>query len=156
MKQRRTKRERARRARVAVLALALVAALALAMACGGGGDASPSGPRLVLTADTFDLGVVKIGEPAERAIEFRNEGSEPLTVSIVKVRPAPNADCGCGVEEYEVQPQTVPPGGSGRLVFLLKAPEGLSGMQDEMLVELASNDPAAPTTIVGFKFQMLP
>lgn len=156
VKRRGARRECARGARVVMLALALMAALALAAACGGGGDEPPSGPRLALASDTFDLGVVKIGEPTERAIEFRNEGSEPLMVSIVKVRPAPNADCGCGVEEYRVEPQTVPPGGSGRLVFLLKAPEGMSGMQDEMLAELASNDPAAPTTIVAFKFQMLP
>ncbi len=127
----------------------------LAAACGGAG-ANDSAPKLVLDGDSFDLGVVKIGELTERSIDFRNGGSQPLEVTIVKVRPAPNADCGCGVEDYEVQPPSVPPGSSGRLVFRLKAPEGMSGMQDEMLAELASNDPRAPSLTITFKFQMLP
>lgn len=136
------------------MALALGLAL-LAAACGGGG-ADSAGPRLLLDGGSFDLGTVKIGELTERSIDFRNGGTEPLEVSIVKVRPAPNADCGCGVEGYEVQPASVAPGASGRLVFRLKAPDGMSGMQDEMLAELASNDPRARSLTITFKFQMLP
>ncbi len=143
------------RTRILLLPALVAGLVLLAIACGGSAEEN-SAPRLVLDGDSFDLGVVKIGELTERSIAFRNGGSQPLEVTIVKVRPAPNADCGCGVEDYEVQPPSVPPGSSGRLIFRLKAPEGMSGMQDEMLAELASNDPRSPSLTITFKFQMLP
>ena len=142
-----------RRGILAAAAFALF--LALAAACGGGGE-TPAGPKLALDGDSFDLGVIKIGELTERTIDFRNEGTEPLTVSIVKVRAAPNADCGCGVEGFEVKPDTIEPGATGQLVFSLKAPDGMSGMQDRMLAELESNDPQQPNVTIAFVFQMLP
>jgi hypothetical protein len=77
-------------------------------------------------------------------------------VSIVKVRPAPDADCGCGVEGFEVRPEEVPPGGSGELVFTLKAPEGMENTQDKMRVELETNDPSNPQRMLTLIFSMVP
>ncbi len=140
---------------VVLSALALAALLALAAACGGDGEA-PAGPRLVMDGDSFNVGVITIGEEVERTIEFRNEGQEPLTVSILKIRPAPDADCGCGIEGFEVRPEEVQPGETGELVFTLLAPEGMENLQDKMLVELESNDPSDPQPIITLIFNMVP
>jgi hypothetical protein len=129
--------------------------LALAAACGGDGE-PPSGPQLVMDGDSFDVGAITIGETVERTIDFSNGGQKSLTVSIVKVRPAPDADCGCGVEGFEVRPEEVPPGGSGELVFTLKAPEGMENTQDVMRVELESNDPSNPQRTITLIFNMVP
>ncbi len=135
--------------------LALAALVALAASCGGEGG-EPTGARLTMDGDSFDVGAITIGETVERTVEFRNEGQEPLTVSIVKVRPAPDADCGCGVEGFEVRPQTVLPGGTGELVFTLRAPEGMENTQDKMRVELESNDSSSPQHTITLIFNMAP
>ncbi len=140
---------------IALSAIVLASLVALAAACGGG-DEPPSGPRLVMDGDSFDVGAITIGETVERTIEFRNEGQEPLTVSILKIRPAPDADCGCGVEGFEVRPAEVLPGGSGALVFTLRAPEGMENTRDVMLVELESNDPSNPQRKITLIFSMAP
>lgn len=138
-----------------LLAAALAALVALAAACSSGGG-EPTGSRLVMDGDSFDVGTIPIGETVERTVEFRNEGEEPLTVSIVKVRPAPDADCGCGVESFEVRPETVPPGGTGELVFTLRAPEGMENSVDKMTVELESNDPSNLQRAITLIFSMAP
>ena len=79
------------RRRIALSVIVLAALLALAAACGGGTE-PPSGPRLVMDGESFNVGVITIGEEVERTIEFSNGGQEPLTVSILKIRPAPGAD----------------------------------------------------------------
>ena len=140
------------------LLAALVAGLvvALAAACGGGGAPS-GGARLGLDGDEFELGVIGWDESVERTIHFRNDGQEPLAVSIVKVRPAPDAACGCGVERSEVRPTAVPAGGMGELVFTLRAPESMrvmGQMRDKMLVELESNDPATRKRTITLIFDM--
>ena len=138
-----------------LLTITLAALVALAAACSGGSSES-TGSRLVMDGDSFDVGTITIGETVERTVEFRNAGQEPLTVSIVKVRPAPDADCGCGVEGFEVRPETVPPGGSGELVFTLRAPEGMENTQDKMTVELESNDSSDPEHTITLIFSMAP
>jgi len=143
----------------AASALVLAAAFALALAaCGGGGGEPASGPRLAFDGDEFDLGLIRWDESVERVVPFRNDGVEPLAVSIVKVRAAPDAACGCGVEGSEVRPAEVAPGGTGELVFTLRAPEGMKNamaeMRDKMLVELESNDPARPQRTITVIFTM--
>lgn len=145
-------RGRLRHLPAAVLALASL--LVLAAACGGSSE--PTGARLIIDGDSFDVGTITIGETVERTVEFRNEGQGPLTVSIVKVRPAPDADCGCGVEAFEVRPDAVPPGGTGELVFTLRAPEGMENTQDKMTVELESNDSSNPQRTITLIFSMAP
>ena len=140
---------------IALSAIVLAALLAPAAACGGDGE-PPAGPRLVMDGESFDVGAITIGETVERTVEFRNGGREPLTVSIVKVRPAPDADCSCGVEGFEVRPAEVLPGGSGELVFTLQAPEGMENTRDVMLVELESNDPSNPQRTITLIFSMAP
>jgi hypothetical protein len=136
-------------------AIVVASLLALAAACGGNGE-PPAGPRLVMDGNTFDLGVIRIGETVERTVGFTNGGREPLMVSIVKVRPAPDADCGCGVEGFEVRPEEVLPGETGELVFTLMAPEGMENTQDKMRVELESNDPSDPQRTIILIFNMVP
>src|SRR3990172_12207451 len=137
-----------------VLATSFVVVLG---ACGGAGD-SAAGARLVFDGDEFDLGLIRWDESVERAVPFRNDGVEPLAVSIVKVRAAPDAACGCGVEGSEVRPAEVAPGGTGELVFTLRAPESMKDamveMRDKMLVELESNDPARPQRTITVIFTM--
>ena len=141
--------------RFALLAVLAPGLLALAAACGGDSEPPPD-PQLVMDGDSFDVGVIRIGETVERTVEFSNGGQEPLRVSIVKVRPAPDADCGCGVEGFEVRPEEVPPGGTGVLAFTLKAPEGMENNQDKMRVELESNDPSNPQPTITLIFSMVP
>ena len=140
------------------LAAPLVIVVALFLAACGGAGAPSGGPRLGLDGDEFDLGLIGWDESVERTIPFRNDGQEPLTVSIVKVRPAPDAACGCGVERSEVRPASVPPGETGELVFTLRAPESMKKameeMRDEMLVELQSNDPASWQRTITVIFTM--
>src|SRR3990172_6895540 len=101
---------------VGALFLGLVALVAAgAAACGG--DQAPPGARLAIDGDSFDLGRGPKGGRGRGPIEFRKTGVAPLEVSIVKVRPAPDAECGCGVESFEVAPAAVPPGDSGEMVF---------------------------------------
>ena len=111
-------------------------------------------PRLALNGTSFDLGEVPADRIVERTVEFQNSGQEPLTVSVVKVRAAPDAACGCGVEGFEVRPETVAPGGAGLLVFQLKVPEGMPDMEDKMVAELQTNDPAQPTLKISIIFRM--
>ena len=134
------------------LLVPLVMLVLAAAACGG--DEPPPGARLAIQGDSFDLGRIEMGESVRRSIEFRNTGVAPLEVSIVKVRPAPNAECGCGVESFEVAPAAVPPGDSGELVFELKSPEGMEGMTDTMLAQLESNDPTKPKLTIKLIFEM--
>ncbi len=136
-------------------AIAFVAVVSLLSACCGGGEPSTA-PGLSLNAAAFDLGAVPPDQTVERTVPFTNDGQEPLKVSIVKVRPAPNAACGCGVEGSEVRPEVVAPGQRGELVFRLRAPEGMPNMQDIMLAELASNDPDQPSLTISLVFQMAP
>ena len=115
---------------------------------------SPVGPRLQLEGRSFDLGDVPATEVVERTVTFRNTGIGRLEVSILKVRPAPDGDCGCGVEGFEVRPAAVSPGEGGELVFLLKVPEGMPNMEDKMIAELATNDPARATLKISIVFRM--
>ena len=140
------------------LAVPLFIAAALFLAACGGDEGPAAGPRLAFDDDEFDLGHIGWEEAVERTVPFRNEGLEPLTVSIVKVRAAPGAACGCGVERSEVRPASVPPGETGELVFTLRAPESMKKameeMRDEMLVELQSNDPASWQRTITVIFTM--
>ena len=140
------------------LAAQLVIVVALFLAACGGEGAPSDRPRLAFDDDEFDLGHIGWEEAVERTVPFRNEGLEPLTVSIVKVRAAPGAACGCGVERSEVRPAAVPAGGAGELVFTLRAPESMKKameeMRDEMLVELQSNDPASWQRTITVIFTM--
>jgi len=111
-------------------------------------------PRLALNGTSFDLGDVPADRIVERTVDFQNSGQEPLTVSVVKVRPAPDAACGCGVEGFQVRPETVAPGGAGQIVFQLKVPEGMPDMEDIMVAELQTNDPAKPAFKIDIVFRM--
>jgi len=146
-----------RRWLAAGLAAPLLAGLVVLLAACGGEQGSAAGPRLGLAGDEFDVGDIGWDQSVERTVPFRNDGQEPLTVSILKVRPAPDAACGCGVERSEVRPAVVPPGGTGELVFSLRAPESMrimGLMRDKMLVDLQSNDPAAPDRTITLIFDM--
>ncbi len=111
-------------------------------------------PEMALAGTSFDLGEVPANRTVERTIDFLNSGVSPLTVSILKVRPAPDASCGCGVEGYEVRPETVQPNDRGQLVFKLRAPEGMPDMEDAMVAEVRTNDPARPDLTIFLKFRM--
>ncbi|HET8944635.1 MAG TPA: hypothetical protein VFO59_07630 [Dehalococcoidia bacterium] len=114
----------------------------------------PVGARLQMEGRSFDLGDVPATKVVERTIPFRNTGVGALEVSIVKVRPAPDGDCGCGVEGFEVRPVSVSPGEGGELVFFLKVPEGMAAMEDKMIAELETNDPARPAFKISLVFRM--
>lgn len=139
---------------VAVLLALLLVAISVAAACGGGGE--PDGPRLQLGDGRFDLGTITAGKSVERSIPFQNAGTAPLAVSIQKVRPAPDAACGCGVEGFEVRPEVVPPGESGNLVFSLRVPEGMEAMEDTMYAVLETNEPGKQEVTVEFTMWMEP
>ena len=143
-----------RRFRIAlVMAVLVAAAIGLFVACGGGGA---SGPRLALASDSFDLGEVKAGGSVERTIEFRNEGTRPLEVTIADVRSGTKLGCECWVDEFEVRPEVVEPGASGQLVFKLKSPEGMQEMEDTLLADLRVNDPERPLVTISLRFRMAP
>ncbi len=115
---------------------------------------SISGPQLAMNGESFDLGDVPADRTVERTVEFQNSGLEPLAVSIVKVRAAPDAACGCGVEGFEVRPESVAPSGAGQLVFMLRVPTEMPDMEDRMIAELRTNDPTRPTLTISIVFRM--
>jgi hypothetical protein len=117
-------------------------------------SASAAGARLGLSGDTFDLGNVPGDRTVERTVAFTNTGTEPLEVEIIKVRPAPDAACGCGVEGYEVRPSIVPAGGTGRLVFQLRVPQSMPDMEDIMIAELRTNDSSNIDPRIRLVFRM--
>ncbi len=121
---------------------------------GDGNSAAPSGAQIDIAGRSFDLGDVPGTEVVERTIAFRNSGVEPLEVAILKVRPAPDGECGCGVDGFEVRPKTVAPGEGGELVFFLKVPEGMAAMEDKMVAEIQTNDPASPSFKISLVFRM--
>lgn len=136
---------------LAGLALGLI--VALAAACGGEGGET-GGPRLAMKGDSFDLGRVPVGKQWQLTVPFENQGDAPLTVEITSVRPAPRSACGCGIQDFSVDRPEVPPGEEGNLMFTLKAPEGASGAEDVMLVELQTNDPKRPQRTITIKFKL--
>ena len=138
----------------AALAAGLMLGLLVALAAACGGVSQAPGPHLSLDGDSFDLGEIKAGEAVQRLVEFRNEGDAPLTVTIVKVRPAPETACGCGVEAFSVDQPRVAPGEKGNLVFSLKVPDGTRAMKDVMLVELQTNDPDKSQHTITIKFRV--
>lgn len=77
---------------LAAVVVTFALAFVFAPDSGIGESEPPPGPQMVMDGDSFDVGAITIGETVERTIEFRNEGQEPLTVSILKIRPAPGAD----------------------------------------------------------------
>ena len=148
-------------AAVALLSLAMVlsiAALFILFPHTEPSDNASSGPaagaRLDLGGDTFDLGNVPGDRTVERTVSFTNTGAEPLEVEVVKVRPAPDASCGCGVEGYEVRPNTVSAGGTGQLVFQLRVPGSMADMEDIMIAELRTNDSTNLNPKIRLVFRM--
>jgi len=117
-------------------------------------DGPGTGAVLDMDGDTFDLGNVPADRTVERTISFTNAGTEPLEVEIVKVRPAPDAACGCGVEGYEVKPSIVPAGGTGRLVFQLRVPQSMPDMEDIMIAQLRTNDSSNIDPKIRLVFRM--
>lgn len=117
-------------------------------------QAPVSGATLSLDGEEFDLGDVPADQIVERSVVFRNTGTEALEVEVVKVRPAPDAACGCGVEGYEVRPASVPPGGSGEIVFKLRIPDGMADMEDVMTAQLQTNDSSNPNPKISLVFRM--
>ena len=113
-----------------------------------------AGARLELLEGTIDLGDVPADRTVERVVSFTNTGNEPLEVEVVKVRPAPDAACGCGVEGYEVRPGVVPAGGTGELVFELRVPDNMPDMEDVMVAELRTNDPDNLNPKIRLVFRM--
>ena len=138
-----------------VISVVLAAAIGLYAACGGGGETA-GGPRLALDGDSFNLGDVKAGASIERTVEIRNEGTQPLAVTIADVRSATKLGCECWVDDFEVRPEVVEPGGSGQLVFRLKSPEGMQEMDDTVLADLNVNDPERPLVTISLRFRMTP
>ena len=118
------------------------------------GTGPAAGAVLDLDGDTFDLGDVPADRTVERVVTFANSGNAPLNVAVVKVRPAPDAACGCGVEGYEVRPSTVPADGTGELVFKLRVPEDMPDMEDAMIAELRTNDPSNLNPKIRLVFRM--
>ncbi|MDP2948342.1 MAG: Rieske 2Fe-2S domain-containing protein [Chloroflexota bacterium] len=121
-----------------------------------GAAVAASGPRLHFEREPIDLGSVAIGRTEERTIEFHNRGNEPLTVKVVRWGADPDAPatCGCGVEDVVVEPEVVEAGGRGMLRVFVKGLEGMEGMEDNMLVELESNDPTSPQYGLKVQFRM--
>src|SRR3989304_2017084 len=137
----------------AALAAGLMMGLLVALAAACGGESQAPGPHLSLDGDSFDLGEIRAGEGVQRLLQFRNEGDAPLPVAVVKVRPAPETACGCGVEAFSVDEPRVAPGEKGNLVFSLKVPDGTRAMKDVMLVELQTNDPDKGQHTITIKFR---
>jgi hypothetical protein len=140
---------------VAVIGLSVVGLVFFSHTASDETGAGPSaGAVLGLDGDTFDLGDVPADQTVERVVAFSNPGGAPLDVAVVKVRPAPDAACGCGVEGYEVRPGAVPAGGVGELVFKLRVPANMPDMEDVMIAELRTNDPANPNPKIRLVFRM--
>lgn len=63
------------------------------------------GPKLSYTTDVVDYGEVEYAGNSERTWKFKNEGSQPLTITHAK------GSCGCTIPEYPKEP--IMPGKEG-------------------------------------------
>ncbi len=97
-------------------------------------------PRIVLEPPALDFGTVSSGDTQRRTVRVWNLGRGPLSVSDV-VR------CAGTTAEFTWEPQgsvTIPSGGSETLIVTYSPVD--SG-RDAGCLEIASNDPAAPTVL---------
>jgi len=86
--------------------------------------------RLVLPAKQLDLGVIPHDAPTPKTFEVKNAGSDPLQIDDVKT------NCGCTVAD--IQPRTIPPGGTGTLTITVD-PARLVGFDVDKTVNIVSN-----------------
>ncbi len=93
-------------------------------------------PRLKLSAEAVDLGVVLAGQPAECSVELANAGDGPLSISSVTTPP--------GVEQVGEVPKEIAPGASQALKLRLEPAAG----PVKAYVTLVTDDPERPVLTV--------
>lgn len=107
----------------------------LALTFSGAGSISATaqtaiGPKLSYTSDVVNYGEVEHASNGERSWTFKNEGSQPLTITYAK------GSCGCTIPEYPKEP--IMPGKEG--VIKIKYDTKRSG-PIARTVELRTNEP---------------
>ncbi|MGE5508629.1 MAG: DUF1573 domain-containing protein [Chitinophagales bacterium] len=96
--------------------------------------AAATGPKLVVSEETWDLGTMAPGPVVEHVFTIHNAGTDDLVIGNVK------ATCKCIAAIS--WPKLVPAGGKGEIKVSLKT-EKRSGPYKKLLV-IESNDPLEP------------
>ncbi len=99
------------------------------------GAANAAGPRWAIDAPRHDFGAVWAGETVQHTFEFKNVGSQVLRILEAKPR------CSCSVADNYTR--EVPPGGTGRIPFVLKTNNKPNGPVEEYLT-IKTNDASQP------------
>jgi hypothetical protein len=102
-------------------------------------------PIIQFETNFFDLGKVTSVENISGAFKFKNVGD-----GILKIDP-PQASCDC--TEPFVKPDTVAPGESGEILYLIKLDRPLKG---ERRISVHSNDPKAPVVQLTLQLDATP
>ena len=113
--------------RVWLIGVAVVFGVSLLTACGGGQ------PDIVVGASRHDFGQVKQGDVVTTEIAMRNKGTGDLKIEAV------STSCGCTTAQ--VQPEVIPPGGTGRLIINYDSGAHPDKGPVQRHIYIASNDP---------------
>ena len=119
--------------KVLFLVLAMVAGLNMATA------QTAAGSKIVFNDLTHSFGTIAVGDKGEFAVEFKNEGSEPLVVKNVQ------GCCGAKILDFTKTP--ILPGKSGSLTLQIYT--GSAGMVSKTIT-VVSNDPNNAAVQVRF------
>ena len=119
--------------------LALAIWLGLAVAHGR----AEGKPHIEFDKTVYDFGASSEGASITGKFSFRNAGDGVLNVQ------KPDPSCGCTVAQ--VQPDTLPPGAKGELVFTLDLTNARGAVEKHITVP--SNDPAFPELLLTIKGQ---
>jgi hypothetical protein len=109
-------------------------------------QAAQNGPRWVCDQPVIDYGKVWVDTVVQQTFTFRNAGNQVLTLG------KPLARCSCSsATDY---PKEVPPGGTGKITYMLKTERKPYGPCVEYIT-VPTNDPVNPKpqiTLQGFIF----
>jgi len=109
-------------------------------------ETAPKGtPKIQFETNFFDLGKLTSVENITGSFKFKNVGN-----GVLKIDP-PQASCDC--TEPFVKPDTVAPGESGEVIYIIKLDKPLKGQR---MISVHSNDPKNPVVRLMLDLEATP
>lgn len=135
-----------RRAYCRSVGLLAVLCWCVCVVCAPTVSGAAKGPRIKFAEVSHDFGILRPRGQASHTFIFHNVGDEPLQLGRVRT------SCGCTVAEYTKTP--VPPGGEGFVKVTFSA--GSRTGRQVKKVQVPSNDPTTPTTVLEIRADVKP
>lgn len=109
------------------------------------------GPRLSPEVTSVDLGEVKVGTETQVRFVLRNVGDAPLIIQEAVGRVVE----GCCPPPVEVKDKTIPPGGKGTILAVVRMPEDVP-IPHRFEIIVRSNDAVEPEARLEIKAVFIP